>query len=583
MKRYVLLLTYLVAILTPPLTKADEIIEMRKEASGIYTLPCEVNGLKLRFILDTGASSVSISLTEATFMLKNGYLSDTDIIGTTNIQTADGRIAENYTIKLNEVKIGSVILKDVDAVVSNGLDAPLLLGQSVLKRLGSWSVHGESLILNESSGNDDETYTWDQIEQMLKKGDKTRALNYLRPLIQENNDYAAYIFLRYISPDSKQHPDLTMDNEVTKSLEILTDVTEEDLNELYFNFERAIWFSLYRLGNIDLAMSYLNRCEQYTKMDVENLDNLAYSIMLSSLYSNSPQKPIQKITKIANGYFAKKYHKAYLAYANYLGDALEMPVQSFNAHKKSAEAGYIPGKIKLGIDYLYGKGTAKNISLGLQLLESAANNGYIEAICSLCEAYYYGHSVKQNYDKVLKYAKLFGENNDACAILKNAYTGLAYYKLKNYLLANHYLFNEDVKEVATKPISPSALSAWNDGICVIGEELLFAMGEIYEKGLGIAPSFEKAFEYYSLLAESNPAWGYEAIGDLLFLNELYSNDSELAYQYYVLGANNGSPYCAYRLALMNYYGVGTVKNTVKANEYKYQAISGGIAVTAFNF
>ena len=93
----------------------------------------------MRFIVDTGASAVSLSLTEASFMLKNGYLENSDITGTTNIQTADGNIAENYTVNLKELKIGSIVLNDVQAVVSSGIDAPLLLGQSVLNKLGIFS------------------------------------------------------------------------------------------------------------------------------------------------------------------------------------------------------------------------------------------------------------------------------------------------------------------------------------------------------------------------------------------------------------------------------------------------------------
>jgi aspartyl protease family protein len=92
---------------------------MKKEDSGVYTVPCEVNGLRLRFVLDTGASSVSISLTEANFMLKNGYLNEDDIKGTTNIQTADGKIHENYLINLKKIKIGTFTLENVQAVVSD--------------------------------------------------------------------------------------------------------------------------------------------------------------------------------------------------------------------------------------------------------------------------------------------------------------------------------------------------------------------------------------------------------------------------------------------------------------------------------
>ena len=38
----------------------------------VYYVPGKVNGLSMKFIFDTGASNVCLSLTEALFMLKNG-------------------------------------------------------------------------------------------------------------------------------------------------------------------------------------------------------------------------------------------------------------------------------------------------------------------------------------------------------------------------------------------------------------------------------------------------------------------------------------------------------------------------------
>ena len=59
---------------------------------GVFLVPCKVNGLNLKFIFDTGASDVSISLTEALFMLKNDYLKKSDIIGKTSYSDATGKI-----------------------------------------------------------------------------------------------------------------------------------------------------------------------------------------------------------------------------------------------------------------------------------------------------------------------------------------------------------------------------------------------------------------------------------------------------------------------------------------------------------
>ena len=52
---------------------ADTIIQM-EEYNGVYKIPCTVNGAKMKFIFDTGASDVSLSQVEATFMMKNGFM-----------------------------------------------------------------------------------------------------------------------------------------------------------------------------------------------------------------------------------------------------------------------------------------------------------------------------------------------------------------------------------------------------------------------------------------------------------------------------------------------------------------------------
>ena len=143
MKHFVSLI---ICLLLSSNLNAQERIKMEK-AGGIYKIPCEVNGLRMKFYFDTGASLVSISLKEAMFMLENGYLSNTDIIGTGKSSIADGSIVENTIINLREMKIGSKTLQNVKASVSNSLKAPILLGQSALKRLGEYKIQGDLLIL----------------------------------------------------------------------------------------------------------------------------------------------------------------------------------------------------------------------------------------------------------------------------------------------------------------------------------------------------------------------------------------------------------------------------------------------------
>jgi clan AA aspartic protease (TIGR02281 family) len=154
----------LLSIISPFLFSQDR-IKMRYE-NEVYTLPCKVNGLELRFILDTGAGRVSISQTEAMFMLKNGYLSEDDIGGLRQSILADGSIAENAEITLKRIEIGGKVLTNVKALVKlNIFNAPLLLGQSALRPLGTYSVEhnadGSYLIIgknNETKTANNKTY-----------------------------------------------------------------------------------------------------------------------------------------------------------------------------------------------------------------------------------------------------------------------------------------------------------------------------------------------------------------------------------------------------------------------------------------
>ena len=122
--------------------KEEQITEVpiTRKAGGTFNVDCSVNGLALNMIFDTGASDVSISKVEADFMLKNNYLSKDDIKGKQYYQTADGGISEGTVITLKEVRIGDAVLHNVDASVVKSQKAPLLLGESVLQKFGTFTV-----------------------------------------------------------------------------------------------------------------------------------------------------------------------------------------------------------------------------------------------------------------------------------------------------------------------------------------------------------------------------------------------------------------------------------------------------------
>ena len=122
-------------------------IRMKKMPGGTYEVPCTINGLPLKFIFDTGASDVTLSSVEANFMLKNDYLSEKDFKGSRRYLTADGSIANGAIVRIKEVKVGDVTLKNIEAYVVNSQKAPLLLGQSVLDRFGTITIDNEHSIM----------------------------------------------------------------------------------------------------------------------------------------------------------------------------------------------------------------------------------------------------------------------------------------------------------------------------------------------------------------------------------------------------------------------------------------------------
>lgn len=108
---------------------------------------CKINGLPLHFIFDTGASDVTLSMVEATFMMKNGYLSKKDVTGTGHYMDANGNVSVGTVINLKNVNFGDFTLKNIRASVVQNQKAPLLLGQSVLGRLGKIEIDNKNNVI----------------------------------------------------------------------------------------------------------------------------------------------------------------------------------------------------------------------------------------------------------------------------------------------------------------------------------------------------------------------------------------------------------------------------------------------------
>ena len=132
---------------TPLYTSPQKVTVSFTVENGVNKVKCKVNDLPLFFIFDTGASKVTISSIEATFMYKNGYLTQNDFGSSEYFSTASGEVVEGTVVNLRTVDIGGVKLNNVKATVVHNQNAPLLLGQSVLSRLGKIEIDNVNKLL----------------------------------------------------------------------------------------------------------------------------------------------------------------------------------------------------------------------------------------------------------------------------------------------------------------------------------------------------------------------------------------------------------------------------------------------------
>jgi aspartyl protease family protein len=118
-------------------------VEVVRPREGDFTIRAEVNGARIAMLVDTGASSVVLSAEAAKAAGLPVEMFKYDV----PIETANGR-SHAASVVLDRVAIGGIVERKVPALVSSPGDLKTsLLGMSFLKRLESFEVHGERLVL----------------------------------------------------------------------------------------------------------------------------------------------------------------------------------------------------------------------------------------------------------------------------------------------------------------------------------------------------------------------------------------------------------------------------------------------------
>jgi aspartyl protease family protein len=109
---------------------------------GHFSLTATVNGAPTRFVVDTGASLVALTLDDA----RAAGIGRSELVFNQLTQTANGRV-RFAPVMLREVRIGQLSIENVPAAVIENLDQSLL-GMSFLKRLKSFEMREGALTIS---------------------------------------------------------------------------------------------------------------------------------------------------------------------------------------------------------------------------------------------------------------------------------------------------------------------------------------------------------------------------------------------------------------------------------------------------
>lgn len=134
----------------PPLVLAKNEVAL-EEDGGTFVVPVIINdAIRLKFTVDSGAADVTIPADVVMTLVRTGTINDSDFIGRKTFVLADGSTVPSAEFRIRSLKIGSLTLENVTGSVSN-VNGTLLLGQSFLSRLASWSMDNQRhvLLINE--------------------------------------------------------------------------------------------------------------------------------------------------------------------------------------------------------------------------------------------------------------------------------------------------------------------------------------------------------------------------------------------------------------------------------------------------
>lgn len=109
---------------------------------GHFWVTADVNGTPARFLIDSGATTVSLSETTAREASVEVDRSGFPVL----INTANGQV-EARRARIERLELGPIVARDMAAIVAPNFGETNVIGMNFLSSLDSWRVEGDALIL----------------------------------------------------------------------------------------------------------------------------------------------------------------------------------------------------------------------------------------------------------------------------------------------------------------------------------------------------------------------------------------------------------------------------------------------------
>ena len=162
MNRYTILLAFLVLVAAVGAKLAEELavppststkgraaarstaeVVLPRAGDGHFYVEADINGSTVRMLADTGASAIVLSTEDA----ERAGISVDQLDFTFAVSTANGQAAA-AEVDLDEVRVGSIVRRDVRAIVTRGLPVSLL-GMSFFNSLSTVAMEANELVLRD--------------------------------------------------------------------------------------------------------------------------------------------------------------------------------------------------------------------------------------------------------------------------------------------------------------------------------------------------------------------------------------------------------------------------------------------------